>query len=163
MNLYFGIKCVKEEILHLNKEIHHLLTFMIDDHHDFYQAVTANIIQDLHLASELSCQWQHHQAIHLKIASHLHQTSCLHGFTGTLLPGVCEGHDGTPEVMPVGGLPSCAHKAFGFVKTYDKAEFDDKENHDDGNLEVVSDSDLVVQLLENIALQDSVNNGIHSD
>jgi hypothetical protein len=49
---------------------------------------------------------------------------------------------------------------FEHVETYDEGEFGDTENDDeDGNLkEVVGDSDLVVQLLENIALQDGVDN-----
>ena len=55
MNLYFGIKCAKEEILQLNIEICHLVTFMIDDHHDFYQAISANIIVEPALARKLSC------------------------------------------------------------------------------------------------------------
>jgi hypothetical protein len=158
MNLYFGIKRAKEEILHLNIEIRRLVTFMIDDHRDFYRAVAANILQDPHLASELSHQWKYRQAIHAKIVSRLHQTSRLKGFTGTLLPSVREGCDA--EVMGVGGLPGWAHIIFEHVETYDEVEFGDTGNNDeDGNLkEVVGDSGLVVQLLENIALQDGVDN-----
>jgi hypothetical protein len=110
MDLYFSIKRAKEEILRLNIEIRCLITFMIDDHRDFYQAVAANILRDPHLASELSHQWEYCQVIHAKIVSHLHQTSYLKGFTGTLLPGVREGHDA--EVMAVGGLPGWAHTNF---------------------------------------------------
>lgn len=36
MNLYFGIKRAHEEFDRLNVEIKHLLTFMLDDHVDFY-------------------------------------------------------------------------------------------------------------------------------
>ena len=75
MNLYFGIKQAKEEILQLNVEMWHLITFMIDDHHNFYHVIAANIIVDPTLAHELSCQWEYHGNIHSKIASRLHQTS----------------------------------------------------------------------------------------
>ena len=53
MNLYFGIRHVKEEIVRLNVEIRHLVTFMIDDHHDFHHAISAKIIIDPALAREL--------------------------------------------------------------------------------------------------------------
>ncbi len=53
MNLYFGIKRAHEEIERLNIEIKRLLTFMLDDHADFYRAVGQTIIVDPHLAGKL--------------------------------------------------------------------------------------------------------------
>ncbi|KAF8236643.1 hypothetical protein L208DRAFT_1188350, partial [Tricholoma matsutake] len=50
MNLYFGIQWAKEEIVQLNVEICHLITFMINDHHNFYCTIAANIIVDPALA-----------------------------------------------------------------------------------------------------------------
>jgi hypothetical protein len=161
MNLYFGIKRAKEEILRLNIEIRRLLTFMIDDHHDFYCAISANIIVEPALARELSCQWEYHHQIHSQIASRLRQTSRLKGFTGTLLPGTREGR----KLMDTarGGLPGWATDIFGLVESYDevdKMEVEEEETEHDEVLpkEVVVDSDLILQLLENISVQDTLDN-----
>ncbi|KAF8241011.1 hypothetical protein L208DRAFT_1054353, partial [Tricholoma matsutake] len=80
MNLYFGIKHTKEEIVWLNIEIRHLITFMINDHHDFYHAISANIMTDPALAWELSSQWEAHDQVYSQITSRLHQTLQLKGF-----------------------------------------------------------------------------------
>ncbi|KAF8223503.1 hypothetical protein L208DRAFT_1316398 [Tricholoma matsutake] len=149
MNLYFGIKCVKEEIVQLNVEICRLVTFMIEDHRAYYQAISSNIIVDPVLANALSQQWQHHNCIHSQIAIHLHQTSWLKGFTGILLPGVREGCD---SLSDAGGLPPWAEDIFGLVERYG-------EMHEDEELlrEVAADLDLVLQLVKNISIQDEVN------
>ena len=47
MSLYFSIKHAHKEIQCLNVEIHRLLTFMIDDHADFYHAIS-NILLSTH-------------------------------------------------------------------------------------------------------------------
>jgi hypothetical protein len=101
MNLYFGIQRAKEEIIRLNVETRRLITFMIDDHRNYYRTIAANIIVDPALAHELSRQWEYHNNIHSQIASRLRQTSQLKGFTGTLLPGTREGDE--PSFME-GGL-----------------------------------------------------------
>ncbi|KAF8225562.1 hypothetical protein L208DRAFT_1227063, partial [Tricholoma matsutake] len=80
MNLYFGIKHAKEEILQLNIEICHLITFMIDDHYDFHHAVARHIFTNPTLAHELLLQWEFQHQIHLQITHHLYQTSQLKGF-----------------------------------------------------------------------------------
>lgn len=160
MNLYFGIKRAKEEILRLNIEIRRLITFMIDDHHDFYRAISANIIIDPALAHELSCQWEHRHQIHSQIASRLLQTSRLKGFTGTLLPGTREGQ----ELMDTtkGGLPSWATDIFELVETYDEVdqmniEVEEIDEDEVFPKEIVTDSDLVLQLLKNISVQDNLD------
>ena len=164
MNLYFGIKHAKEEILQLNIEIHCLVMFMIDDHHDFYHAIGANIIVEPALAHELSCQWEYCHQIHSKITSWLHQTSQLKGFTGTLLPGTQEGN----KLMDMarGGLPGWATDIFGLVESFDKVEEVDRMEVKEEELEhdevvpkeVVVDSDLILQLLKNISVQDTLDN-----
>jgi hypothetical protein len=155
MNLYFGMKRAKEEISRLNIEIRRLVTFMIDDHQDFHRAISTNIIIDPALAQELSYQWEYRHQIHSQIASRLRQTSRLNGFTGTLLPGTREGRE---LVYTEGGLPKWATDIFGFVETYD--EVDGIENPEDATEhdEVLPNSDLVLQLLENISVQDTVDN-----
>jgi hypothetical protein len=55
-NLYFGIVCAREEIKQLNIEICHLITFMFDDHADYYHAVASNLVRNTSLAHEPSCQ-----------------------------------------------------------------------------------------------------------
>jgi hypothetical protein len=146
MNLYFGIKRAKEEIVRLDVEIRRLITFMIDDHRTFYRAISFNIAINPMLANVLSHQWQFHNSIHTQIAARLHQTSKLKGFTGTLLPGVREGHDSFSDA---GGLPPWAADVLGLVETYEDLEELPRE--------VVTDSDLVLQLLENLSLQDDID------
>ena len=153
MNFYFSIQRAKEEILRLNIEICHLVTFMIDDHHDLYHAIAANMIIDPALAHELSSQWEYRQQIHSQIAYRLRQTSQLKGFTGTLLPGAREGQD---LIYDTTVRPPCwVETIFGLVETYD--ERDETENNKNLPKEVVADSDLVLQLLENISLQDDID------
>jgi hypothetical protein len=153
MNLYFGIKRTKEEIVQLNVEIRHLITFMIDDHHDFYSAIVDNIIVDPALACELSCQWEFRSHIHSQIAYRLCQTSRLKGFTGILTLGTREGHSQTFALK--GGLPYWAGDIFGLAERYE--EIDEIENDEELLKEVVADSDLVVQLLKNISMQDDID------
>lgn len=155
MNLYFGIKRAKEEILRLNIEIRRLVTFMIDDHKDFHRAISTNI--DPALGQELSYQWEYRHQIHAQIASRLRQTSRLKGFTGTLLPGTREGRE---LVYTEGGLPKWATDVLGFIEAYDEVDgMDDATEQDDATEhdEVLPNSDLVLQLLENISLQDTAD------
>lgn len=152
MNLYFGIKRAKEEIVRLNVEIRRLVTFMIDDHRTFYRAISFNIITDPVLANLLSHQWQFHNHIHARIAARLHQTSRLKGFTGTLLPGVREGYDSSSDA---GGLPPWAGEVLGLEETYEDLEA--KNANEELPREVVTDSNLVLQLFENISLQDDID------
>ncbi|KAJ6571929.1 hypothetical protein B0H19DRAFT_849274, partial [Mycena capillaripes] len=82
MVLYFGIKCSKEEIVRLNVEIQHLLTFMIDGHVDYYKAIATCIrrTEDLGLARELSKQWEHRSNINQGIVERVVKASRLVGF-----------------------------------------------------------------------------------
>jgi hypothetical protein len=143
MNLYFGIKRAKEEIVRLNVEIRRLLTFMIDDHRDFYRAIAANFIVDPILACELSWQWQYRHRIHSQIAFRLRQTASLKGFTGSLLHGVREGRELTADSI---GLPPWAEEVLGLTEKHG-----DYDGDDDVQTEV--EADLVVQLMENITVQ----------
>jgi hypothetical protein len=95
MNLYFGIKGAKEEPRRLNVEIRRILTFMIDDHVDYWHAIAATCMTDPHMAFQLSMEWQSRQKIHARIMDRLRQTAALKGFSGHLIPGHHAGHDGT--------------------------------------------------------------------
>lgn len=97
MVLYFGIKRAKEEIRRLNVEIRRLITFMIDDHADYWKAIqarsTSSSSGDLALAHELRTQLEHRSNINRSIAQRLVRASKLVGFTGSLLPGERVGRD----------------------------------------------------------------------
>lgn len=155
MNLYFGIKRAEEEILRLNIEIRRLVTFMIDDHRNYHRTIAAHIIVDPGLAREIAYQWQYRDHINSQIARRLHQTSQLKGFTGSLLPGTREGSDGTSDVD--GRLPRWVEDIFGIVETYEEVVDDDEVVDEEFPREVVADSDLVIQLLENISQTDEVD------
>jgi hypothetical protein len=87
MSLYFSIKRAHEEIQRLNVEIRRLLTFMIDDHADFYRAISNILFVNPSLAAHLSHEWQQQNETNTHIAYRLHQTSQLVGFSGSLEPG----------------------------------------------------------------------------
>jgi hypothetical protein len=105
MNLHFGLKQAKTEIVRLNVEIRRLLTFMYDDHVDHYNAIRHHIITDPPLAHELSLQWEYRNAVHENIFRRLQQTARLDGFSGRLAPGrrIGRSQDGTPDIS---NLPS---------------------------------------------------------
>ncbi|KAJ6608426.1 hypothetical protein B0H10DRAFT_2166582 [Mycena sp. CBHHK59/15] len=86
MVLYFGIQRAKEEKERLDVEITRLLTRMVDDHVNYYRAVSSNIIVSPNLAHELSQRWIFHSRINTAVASRLAMTSWLAGFTGSLFP-----------------------------------------------------------------------------
>ncbi|PCH40550.1 hypothetical protein WOLCODRAFT_68845 [Wolfiporia cocos MD-104 SS10] len=85
MNLYFNIKRAHEEVERLNVEIRRLLTFMYDEHADYFHAIAHLIITNLALAHELSLRWEYRSQVHEKIVGRIWQTSCLPGFTGNVL------------------------------------------------------------------------------
>ena len=95
MSYYFGIKRAHEEIIQLNVEITHLLTFMFDTHVDYYHAIQCYIIEDPPLARSLSHQWQYQDHINESVVFKLIQASQLRGFTGTLSIGSRVGRDTT--------------------------------------------------------------------
>jgi hypothetical protein len=163
MNLYFGIKKAKDEFCCLHIEIRRLLTFMVDDHVDYYRAITSNIIPNPALASELLRQWEYHMQINTQIAIRLQETGCLKGFTGSLLPGTREGRD--PALNKGVLLPAWAEQVLGIIEV--SVECEELRNgeedvpHGDGDLDspVVEDvvdqqlhvnADLIVQLMENL-------------
>ncbi|OBZ65166.1 hypothetical protein A0H81_14855 [Grifola frondosa] len=87
MNTYFNVKRAREEIECLNVEIPRLFTFILDEHADFYEAISRTCVMNLALAHELSLRWQYWDRINGKIMELLHKTSQLPGFTGQLQSG----------------------------------------------------------------------------
>ena len=152
MNLHFGICRAREEITRLNVEIRRLLTFMIDEHVDFYRAIASNLFRNPSLAHELSCQWEYRTHIHTTIARRLWLTSRLRGFTGTLFPGSQEGRD--PNLNCGIPLPPWAPGVLGLVELaieYDESEMEESEDDSVLPRELDVDTDLVIQLMERIS------------
>ncbi|ESK82955.1 hypothetical protein Moror_11811 [Moniliophthora roreri MCA 2997] len=118
MQLHFGIKQAKKEITHLNVEIRHLITYMIDDHADYWNLLSepgTGVEQfdfDAHLRREL----KYRTAIHTHMAERLLQTSQLVGFTGSLLLGQRIGHPCTSTV--VASLPKWAGEVLGIQQAW---------------------------------------------
>ncbi|KAL0058932.1 hypothetical protein AAF712_014375 [Marasmius tenuissimus] len=83
VRLFFGLKRAREEIVRLNVEIPRLLTYMIDEHADYYHAIArARNKNQLDLASELEHRSSVHTEINGHIAIRLVQASELEGFSG---------------------------------------------------------------------------------
>ena len=62
-----------------------------------------------------------------------------------------------------GGLPGWVMDIFGLIESYDEVdrmevEEEDTERDEELPKEVVVDSDLILQLLENISIQDTLDN-----
>jgi hypothetical protein len=93
MVLHFGIKRAKEEIRRLNVEITRLLTFLVDEHIHYYKAISANIIVDPPLATELQKRWLCASRASAAICKRIALTSRLVGFSGSIFPGQREDLD----------------------------------------------------------------------
>ena len=97
MNIHFEVKCAEEEIARLNVEIRHTLTSMLDEHCDYYEAISRHITSDPALAYELSTRWIYLDRIHARVAARLRQTAMLPGFSGMLTSGLRSGRSHTQE------------------------------------------------------------------
>jgi hypothetical protein len=93
MVLHYGIKRAKEEVQRLNVEITRLLTFLVDEHIDYYRAIAANILVNPPLAIELQRRWRHTSRISAAICRRIALTSRLVGFSGSIFPGQREDRD----------------------------------------------------------------------
>ena len=105
MNILFDMQRAHEEIDRLNVEIPRLLTYMYDDHADYYCAVSRLLLSDPAMAHELSERWAIHDGVHAQIAARLRQTMRLPGFSGTVMSGKRIGRQPGPNDVP---LPSWA-------------------------------------------------------
>ncbi|KAK1230267.1 hypothetical protein PQX77_006642 [Marasmius sp. AFHP31] len=108
------LKRAHKEISRLNIEISRLITFMIDDHADYYHAICrAREAGDRDLAAELSYRKDVKSEINGHVAIRLVQASELDGFSGTLIPGEHEGRD--PQLTDSAPLPSWASVVLGLT------------------------------------------------
>jgi hypothetical protein len=147
--LYFGILRGKEEIQRLNVEISRLLTFMIDEHVDYYRAIQDLHLTDPNLARELSDRWTYQARINDSIVERLVKTSRLPGFSGRLFPGQRVGRD---PLLNLGyPLPPWAMHTLGLTQVVVEYEEDNDAMDAPRELEGV-DGDVLVQFMENLDL-----------
>ncbi|KAJ6486300.1 hypothetical protein DFH09DRAFT_948870 [Mycena vulgaris] len=144
MVLYFGIKRSKEEIQRLNVEIRRLITFMLDEHVDYYRAIASSIICDPALASLLSNRWRHATRISTSICARLATAAKLVGFSGTLFPGEREGRDPllNDGIPPPRGL----ERFFGITQMV--VEYEEFELGDDRDVQGSDDEEIVMRELD---------------
>jgi hypothetical protein len=144
MNLYFGIKRAHEEIDRLNVEIRRLVTFMLDDHADFYHAVGQTVMINPFLAAELSREYERRCIIHTHLSNRLNKTSQLEGFTGTLDRGRRVGREDSlnSDVPPPSWL-STLHVP---------SDLSDNESVDSDSDEVEGTSGLMVELVDTLSV-----------
>lgn len=149
---YFGIKRAKEEITRLNVEIIRLLTFMFDAQADYYHTIQRYLVSDPPLAHSLLTELQYQNRISKTIISSLKQTSQLKGFSGSLAIGTRLGHD--PSVSADAPSPEWMSLLQpGLLEAHSDR---DAEDEDDVPRELDIDTDVIVQLYENITATDSM-------
>jgi hypothetical protein len=146
MDIYFGLKRANEELPRLNMEIRRLLTFMCDDHVDYYRAVQRWIIADPPLAHELSTQWEYRDVIHEKIFRRLQQTAKLQGFTGLLTPSHRVGRV-QDEHASMLNLPGWLQDVYALADDDEWYDVDEERLHGDE----VEDAGGVIQFMDNLA------------
>ncbi|KAJ6573764.1 hypothetical protein DFH09DRAFT_1311848 [Mycena vulgaris] len=144
--LYFGIKQAKEEIRRLNVEITRLITFMFDEHFDYWRAIGSCIITAPHLARELSEQWVARTAINRSIVERLVKASQLVGFSGSLFPGLRLERD--PALNSDIPLPPWASDTLGLFEV----AVDDDEDAEMARELVGVDDEMMAQLMENMEI-----------
>ncbi|THG94779.1 hypothetical protein EW026_g6755 [Hermanssonia centrifuga] len=123
--LYFNVKRAHEEIVRCNLEACRLLTFMFDDHVDFYYAVSTNITCNPLLARELSSRWMERDRINTVLARRLAQLSRMPGFTGVLSVGQREGRN--PQLAA--GIPYPSWATVTTVNVDDDSGRDDTDDN----------------------------------
>lgn len=93
MNLYFNVKCAREEIEHLNVEIPQTFTALVDRHYDLQLTIALVHSSDPGLVHELQMRWAYEDKISARITARLYETSQLAGFSGHLVAGKRAGWD----------------------------------------------------------------------
>ncbi|KAJ6491155.1 hypothetical protein C8R45DRAFT_825830, partial [Mycena sanguinolenta] len=162
MVLYFGIKRAKEEIQRLKVEICHLISFMYDEHIDYYRAVASNIISALVLAQELSTRWLNASRISTSISKRLVTTSQLVGFSGSLFPrqrvsrdeNVADGVPPPPWLGAVLRISQTAVEYEEFQKLDVEPNYHEQEESDFVVRELTIDEDSLAGFMEHLSTFD---------
>lgn len=134
MNLHFSLKRAQEEVQRLNVELRRTLTFMRDDHADYFRAIQRLMVSNSSLARALSSQWEYRSSIHEVIYGWLQKTSKLDGFSGVLLPGC---HAGRPidDFKDIFSWPLWWHTMYNHNDLLDDDGWDDIDSNVDGIIE----------------------------
>ncbi|KAK7039291.1 hypothetical protein VNI00_010196 [Paramarasmius palmivorus] len=111
VQLHFRILRAKEEINRLNIEAKRLISFMLDDHADYYITIKRLAETNFELAEELRQRSEYLSRINARIAERLVQTSEIPEFTGDLTPGERVGRD--LELTDSAPLPEWATNILG--------------------------------------------------
>ncbi|KAL0569696.1 hypothetical protein V5O48_012269 [Marasmius crinis-equi] len=114
MQLHFGLLRADEEITRLNVEIRRLVTFMVDRHANYFHAIRRVKDSDPNLAVLIKKDLEYYTDIDGRVAERLELTSCLSGFTGSLIPGERIGRD--PELTDTAPLPRWATSVLGLYR-----------------------------------------------
>ncbi|KAJ6456755.1 hypothetical protein C8R45DRAFT_943578 [Mycena sanguinolenta] len=162
MVLYFGIKRAKEEIQRLNVEICRLISFMYDEHIDYYRAVASNIISAPVLAQELSTRWLNASRISTSISKRLVTTSQLVGFSGSLFPrqrvgrdeNVADGVPPPPWLGAVLGISQTAVEYEEFQELDVEPNYHEQEESDFVVRELTIDEDSLAGFMEHLSTFD---------
>ncbi|KAJ7318180.1 hypothetical protein DFH08DRAFT_714989 [Mycena albidolilacea] len=164
MVLHFGIRRAKEEIRRLNVEITRLLTFLVDEHVDYYRAIAANLIINPPLATELHRRWRHASCVSAAICRRIAQTSRLVGFSGTIFPGQREDRDpdrgeGIPPPYWLASELGVVVVSVEYEEGMDPGPDSSPTNDDDDSAEVVIreldvEEDDIVQLMDHLSTFD---------
>ncbi|KAJ7087535.1 hypothetical protein B0H15DRAFT_781217, partial [Mycena belliarum] len=147
--LYFGIKRAKEEIQRLDVEIKRLITFMIDEHVDYYRAIASRMFTDPQMARQLSQRYQYAARINQSVVERLVKASKLPGFSGNLFPGKRLGRD--PDLSINYPLPSWATDVLGLSQVVVDYEEDNDLLDHPRELDGV-DGEMMAQLMDNLDL-----------
>ncbi|KAF8169212.1 hypothetical protein K438DRAFT_1983518 [Mycena galopus ATCC 62051] len=159
MVLYFGLKRAKEEIRHLNVKICRLITFLFDEHVDFYHAIATHPILDPPLATELSMCYLHASRISASICRQLVKTSKLVGFSGNLFPGLCVGRDsslsdGVPSPHWLGSVLGIGAVEVGYEEPDEQEPASDGDSNDFVVRELEVDEESIGQLMTHLSMYD---------
>ncbi|KAJ7086900.1 hypothetical protein B0H15DRAFT_950408 [Mycena belliarum] len=147
--LHFGITRAKEEISRLNVEIKRLISFMIDEHVDYYRAISSRMFTDPRMALELSGRYQYSARINKSIVERLAKASRLPGFSGNLFPGKRLGRD--PDLSLSYPLPLWATDILGLSQVILDYGEDNDALDTPRELDGV-DGEMMAQLMDNLDL-----------
>ena len=146
VNLHFGLKRAREEILRLNVEIRRLLTWLIDEHFDLQHTINELGLSNPALAHELRLRWEYHDRIGARIAKRFYETAQLPGFSGSLTTGKRIGREtaGVGEQaipLPLWARHTCSPAtAPGHENTDPAADGDTRADTDDVHMDSIDES-----------------------
>ena len=122
---------------------------MLDEHDDYYHAISKNVLVNPPLAHELSQRWIFRDRINTRVASRLVAASRLSGFSGTVVAGERVGRAARGRDVP---LLTWAH-----LEHMDETAVTDDSEQTEGfssvhGLTSKQEADNLVEFLDNLGL-----------